>query len=72
MVVTNIYLLVLSLNTMPLYCLVVQMGGDFKAHLIPHELASHMSLAAHERDQVPHFVLQHAEGRFVKYAKPEP
>eukprot|EP00884_Botryococcus_braunii_P016874 jgi/Botrbrau1/3870/Bobra.0183s0094.1 len=51
MVVTGVYLLVLSLNTMPLYCLVVQMGGDFKAHLIPHDLASHMTMAAHERDQ---------------------
>jgi Mlo family len=51
MVVTVIYLLVLSLNTMPLYCLVVQMGGDFKAHLLPHELASHMTMVAHEREQ---------------------
>lgn len=53
MIVTAIYFAVLSLNTMPLYSLAVQMGGDYKGHLIPKRLAAHMSTVAQESEQVP-------------------
>ena len=35
MVVNTIYLASLSMLTLPLYSITVQMGGDFKAHLLP-------------------------------------
>jgi hypothetical protein len=54
MLVNTIYFLVLSLNTMPLYSLVVQMGGDYKHGLMPRDLQTHMALVARERDEVRH------------------
>jgi len=38
MVVNTIFLASLSMLTLPLYSITVQMGGDFKAHLLPDDI----------------------------------
>ena len=46
--VNIVYLLVLSTTTLPLYSLVVQMGGDFKGSLLPPDVRSRLEAAAEE------------------------
>lgn len=46
--VNIVYLLVLSTTTLPLYSLVVQMGGDFKGGLLPPDVRARLEAAAEE------------------------
>ena len=46
--VNIVYLLVLSTTTLPLYSLVVQMGSDFKAGLLPPDVRARLEAAAEE------------------------
>ena len=46
--VNIVYLLVLSTTTLPLYSLVVQMGGDFKGSLLPPDVRARLEAAAQE------------------------
>ena len=46
--VNIVYLLVLSTTTLPLYSLVVQMGGDFKGGLLPPDVHARLEAAAEE------------------------
>ena len=49
LLVSVVYFLVLSLNTMPTYALCVQMGADHKPHILPPPLAAHFASVASAR-----------------------
>ena len=59
LVVVNFgYLCSMSLFTLPLYCLLVHMGGDFKATLVPEAFSNTAQMLAEQAEPVmPTFAL---------------